>query len=496
MRTFASANKFYLSVALTVLLFYFSIILIFSRTLLDDGDTLWHIRTGQWILEQKQVPTVDIYSYTALGRRWISTEWLAEIFFALAFKIGGWRGVVILSVLTCSAIIAIICFYLLQKLRFSVAIGWTALTALAISPHFLARPHLFSYVAASIWVITLVESYDRDDFRSSMLWLCVVMVVWANLHPSFTFGLALLYVFIGYSCYEKVLRGEYSRCKNELFVMIAASSCALLTPYGVYSGLLTLQTMDMKFALQHVNEWRPPDYQQNKIHLLLIVGLLMAIAGLGVRLHGPRLIAYGMMLILALSYTRGLGIFYLLTPIILARPLSECATWCRAAQVGASSWSAGSSQDPVLLYLHKRPIMVPMIFLMFAVLATAASWRQLNIGPPSSVVPKEALDFVRKAGIMGNVFNSYNFGGALIFSEIPAFIDSRTPPYTDDFLRQSYEIENLLDGEKSAFRLLDDYKVEWVIVRPKVALARALTESNLWDQVYSDKYAVVLVRHR
>ena len=136
-----------------------------------------------------------------------------------------------------------------------------------------------------------------------------------------------------------------------------------------------------------------------------------------------------------------------------------------------------------------------MFFLALATFATAASWRQLGIGPPNSVVPKTALDFVRKVGITGNVFNSYNFGGALIFSGIPTFINSRTPPYTDDFLRESFETENLVDMKK-AFQLLDHYKVEWVILRPKVALVRALAESNRWDEVYSDKYSVVLVRHR
>src|SRR6266567_2158200 len=69
----------------------------FTRTKLEDGKTLWHIRTGQWILNHAKVPIVDFYSYTAAGTRWISTEWLAEIFFALSFNIGEWRGVVILS---------------------------------------------------------------------------------------------------------------------------------------------------------------------------------------------------------------------------------------------------------------------------------------------------------------------------------------------------------------------------------------------------------------
>src|SRR3974377_514452 len=121
-REFVSANKFYLYVALTLMFFYFSIMLFFPRTLLADPDTMWHIRTGQWILHHAQVPTVDFYSYTATGMRWISTEWLSEIFLALSFEIAEWHGVVILSAIACATIVAIICFHLVRNLRFSIAI--------------------------------------------------------------------------------------------------------------------------------------------------------------------------------------------------------------------------------------------------------------------------------------------------------------------------------------------------------------------------------------
>jgi len=495
-REFAARNHFYLSVAITVLLFYFSFLLLFfSRALLADPDTLWHIRTGQWILAHARVPTVDLYSYTAVGKPWISTEWLAEIFFALSFKIGEWRGVVILSALACSAIIAIICFYLVRTLRFTIAIGWTALTSVAISPHFLARPHLFAYILASIWVIKLLESYDSGDFRSSIPVFCVLMVLWANLHPSFTFGIALLCVVVGYSCCEKILRREYLRCKDELFTVIVVTISALFTPYGVYSALLTLHTMNIKYAVKFIGEWHAPDFQQNGIQLFLIVGFLMTMTGLGIRLRGPRLIMYGIVLILGLRYSRGLTMFYLLTPIIFAKPVAD-AIWFRATQLDFSQPEGSrttGNMDPVLLYLQKRSIMIPTMFLAVAIAATAASWHLTGIGPPDSAAPKAALDFVRNAGITGNVFNNYNFGGYLIFKGIPTFIDGRLPPHTDDFLKEYDDAVTLADI-KNPFRLLDKYDVKWVLLLPSDPLVKALAASNLWNDVYSDKFAVVFVR--
>ena len=138
--------------------------------------------------------------------------------------------------------------------------------------------------------------------------------------------------------------------------------------------------------------------------------------------------------------------------------------------------------------------MIPVIFLAMATLTTAsflASDRTLV--HLDSAAPKAALDFVRKAGITGNVFNNYGFGGYLIFKEIPTFIDGRAPPYTDNFLREYFDAVRLADI-KGAFQLLDQYKVTWALLRPTDPLAKALAESKQWHDVYSDKYSVVLVR--
>src|SRR5262249_2105478 len=279
----------------------------------------------------------------------------SEIFYTIAYKIGEWRGVVILSAILCAAVIATLCLYLVRHLRFSVAIGWTALTALAISPHFLARPHLFGYVLIAIWLIILLDCYDREDFNSSAPALCGLMILWANLHGSFTLGLALLYVFAGYSCFERLVRRSHDQCRPMLYVVVAVTICALITPYGIYSAMLTFETTKLKHALHYIDEWHSPDFQQARIHLFLFVGLLAAMAGLGIRLRGPRLIAFGMVTILGLSYTRGLVLFFLLTPIILTRPLLECAVWWRALPPASErSDQTDDASDSVLLYLQKR----------------------------------------------------------------------------------------------------------------------------------------------
>src|SRR5262245_54389242 len=89
-----STNTTSFIIALIAFLLYYSILFTYPNYLLSDADTFWHIRIGQWILDHAQFPTVDFFSYTAAGKPWISTEWLSDVFFATAFKLGGWHAVV------------------------------------------------------------------------------------------------------------------------------------------------------------------------------------------------------------------------------------------------------------------------------------------------------------------------------------------------------------------------------------------------------------------
>ena len=64
----------------------------------------------------------------------------------------------------------------------------------------------------------------------------------------------------------------------------------------------------------------------------------------------------------------------------------------------------------------------------------------------------------------------------------------------DDFVRR-YVNAVTLHNINDAFRLLDEYKVRWVLLSPEDPLGKVLAQSSLWDEVYSDNYSVVLVRH-
>ena len=93
---------FRLMPSLTDIAFLMPVMFLFTRmqgvrSLLGDGDTGWHIRTGEWILAHGQVPYVDMFSFTKPGEPWFAWEWLWDLGAAWIHQRWGLGGVVLVS---------------------------------------------------------------------------------------------------------------------------------------------------------------------------------------------------------------------------------------------------------------------------------------------------------------------------------------------------------------------------------------------------------------
>ena len=62
--------------------------------LLGDGDTGWHLRTGEWIMANGAVPSVDMFAYTRSGEPWFAWEWGWDLAFGWLHREFGMPAVV------------------------------------------------------------------------------------------------------------------------------------------------------------------------------------------------------------------------------------------------------------------------------------------------------------------------------------------------------------------------------------------------------------------
>src|SRR5512140_2498715 len=90
--------------SLTDVAFLFPLMFVFggldgTRTMLGDGDTGWHLRTGEWILAHGQIPRQDLFSFTRPDAPWFAWEWLWDAAFGWLHLRWGMASVVLASLL-------------------------------------------------------------------------------------------------------------------------------------------------------------------------------------------------------------------------------------------------------------------------------------------------------------------------------------------------------------------------------------------------------------
>ena len=152
---------------------------------LFDTDVWWHLRSGQWILENRRIPQLDIFTFSSGNRVWIDLHWGFQVAVALAHAVGGVSGMILLAATASSAAVLIA---LLSREKdwplWVAAFCWLPALAL-LSTRFDPRPEVFSLLYLACFLAILL----RVERRPAPAWaLSPLQVLWVNSHGLFILG--------------------------------------------------------------------------------------------------------------------------------------------------------------------------------------------------------------------------------------------------------------------------------------------------------------------
>lgn len=450
------------------------------KPLLADGDTGWHVAAGGWIIEHGAVPTTDPFSFTFGGRKWIPHEWLSEVLMALSYNAAGWGGVTLLFAGAGAALIVILGFYLRRWLPAPATLVVLASVLALLQPFMLARPHFLALPILATWTIILLLA--REDDRAPPILAAGLMLLWANMHGSFVFGLALIAPF----AIEALVSAPDRRLRTALLwgrFGILAGAAALVTPHGVDGLLFPFEVSAMK-SLPLIIEWQSAQFDRiGGFELILIAFLLFALTR-GLRVPAIRLAILVGLLHLGLHHIRHQMILGVVGALILAEPMGRLLI------------ASAALPKPTLRDLPAGPVQSwrkAVIGMLIVVGATTVIRLALPMERPDyENVPMTALAHVPAELRTAPVFNNYSFGGSLIFAGIRPFIDGRADLYGDAFILQFVRIRN---GNVRAWREAERrWGIRWTILSPSERLTKVLDREPGWRRIYSDKYAVIHVR--
>jgi len=453
----------------------YALLLLAGNRLLLDPDTMWQVTVGQWILDHRAVPVTDVYSFTMRGERWISTQWLAQVVLAGAFRVAGWSGPVVVAASSIAAAFALLALGLSRRLGDSAVLVFVAMALAVSAPHLMARPHVLAMPVMVLWVGALIAAADRG--AAPCFALLPLMVLWANLHGGFVFGLVMLAPVAFDAVCGVAPERRMQLAARWVAFSLAAMIAGCCTPYGWNSLLASQKILSLGGALPLITEWRPSDFGSLGVfEIVLLLGLGLALSH-GIKLPPRRILLLLGLLHLALAQARAAELLGLLAPLVVAAPL--------APQLGRAAAVEGSATPA------KRGAVIAGLATVL-VAGTLVYSSQYRFAPNVRQSPVAAVAALKQLHV-SRVFNDYDFGGYLIENGVAPFIDGRTELYGEKFFVDHNAASGLTEPE-NLFRLLEIYHIEATLLRTQSAATKLLDHIDGWQKIYADEIATVHVR--
>jgi hypothetical protein len=459
-----------------------------------DPDIFWHIVTGQWMVDHRQVVSQDLFTFTVAGKQWIDPEYTTEIIAYLLFKVGGLTLVSLgFAAVTFWGFLLIwrrVGLEMSNKVIAAIAIGIAGLGGVEVwGP----RPQMITFAFTCLELLWL-DRYLRGKSRA-IYWLPLVMVAWANLHGGFLFGL----VPVGVAAFVEIIHwirrvdgDEHKRrVRNLIIIFVACVVAAVLNPRGISLYGYVIQPQFSGVQQSFIAEWQSPNF-----HVLEERGfeLMLLLIPIAFALRRPSLWDVCLTLAvtyLALSAVRHSALFVAAeTPMLI---WSFSAGWDRLALARRTSdWMALRA---------KAMLGGAAAVLVIAIVGTGLFVRSTldrQTTATAANFPVGASDWLAAHPKVGtHMFNQYGWGGYLISRFYPdpnrkVFSFGEATLLGNKVMQQVADVEL---GNPDWQQIFAEYDIDYVVDVPEAPEVLALEVDPQWTQVYDDGLAVIMVKN-
>jgi hypothetical protein len=436
-----------------------------SCCLVVEHDAPWYLACGDLLLRTRSLPLHDPFSFTSTVP-WLNHEWLSEVLLALVYRVGGWAALSLLCALAVAAVVGIAAAGTRREggLDGGAIFVW-ALLAVVLRESFAPRATLFADLAFTTTLVLVV----LDDDAHARLWWCVpIQLAWTQLHGGNPLGVALL-----------ALRFVTGPTRRRALVTALVALATIAGPYGirVHSHFAGAHA-----ALPMIREWQS------------LLGPLAA--GSSSATIALALIASAfVMTLVALRCNAD------------ARARFSCAAVI-VFGVAALRWSRFVTEASIVAAVALAPVVgrawrsrvargVSLAGVLLAVVLAGFGPRTPGLGLDQHGFPVGAVAWLRQHHPRGPMFNSYNFGGYLLWArpEERVFVDGRAfTVYDPAFLAA---LPDLYAHPPRFSALVARYGLRLAVLQRSgrgAVFDEWLSTQPDWSRVYRDGIADVFVR--
>jgi len=476
-----------LTIERTAFFVVFLLLFAMATRVVTDTDMWWHMRTGQFMLETGMPITIDTFSYTFAGTPYNNSSTLAQVIMYLVWSLAGNVGMTLYT-----SIFAVSGMFFLYKAGSGTIYMQAFLLifgAATAATFWSARPQMFSFLFGAIFIYLLFD-YKRNG-RDRLLWMIPIMWIWGNAHTGFPIGYIIVGAFIVGEFLNTIVDSGDSRIPMrgimKLILVTFAMTAVLVinvNGFGVYTA--PLRTFGIEELRRFIQEWQSPDFNQRFTwgFLILLIVSIGAVWSSKRKFDWTEWFLLCGTTIMALMAARNMSFF-----ATVAVPI---ATYHLDNMLRTNGWELRHKE-----FEHPRRARLNLVLILLVVvgvignLLVVADSETIYEGQ-SAILPIDAVNHLNSIELEGNMFNSYNWGGYLIFHapQHDVYIDGRTDLYIE-FLNDYFRVAIGGDDWRDEF---DEWDISFAFIETGSGLAEELTEAEDWRIEYQDDLASIFVK--
>jgi hypothetical protein len=271
-----------------------------------------------------------------------------------------------------------------------------------------------------------------------------------------------------------------------LVISVIAYIALVINPNTVQMWTYSFRTLGIGVLQQSIQEWSSPNFHGRETwpFVFMLLGTLAAV-GLGKkRMESTDLLWVSGFTFLTLYAARNISAFAVVTTPVLSRHLDGLLK-DYGLRIGPSRPARG-----IGLVINWALLIIVILGAGLKIVATLNP--KVVAEAQVQYLPVKAAAYLNRAKPTGPMFNSYNWGGYLMFAapEYPVFVDGRTDLYDDALLTQWLETARAENWQQT----FDQWKIRLVVIERDSPLAEALRHERNWKETNPDKGTAIFER--
>ena len=470
------------------------------------------IKSGEVMLENKAILQHDVFSHTYHGLQYVNSGWLAQVFFAFCEEMGGFKLFILLKTISLLVTITII-YHLIWKMtkHYKISLAFIVFAVVLGFTNWNIRPQIF---IIPIFAFFYSYLYRTEIIKNSLILLfSLLMILWVNLHSSFSLSIILVGIFLFGEAVEKYYYTRSikdltkdSRLKRLLVLLIILVSVTLINPYGI--DIWKDMWANASISQKRSAEWQPT-MMNNFAGYCFIISLV--ISGVILKYSKRRITITEAILLLAFlfaSFKAGRMIIWwgiVSAPILAIHFCSIEAVQKRISRpkkgLESSKLKAQSSKSESECLPLNIAILIVLLISVISLLPWLRPYHPMKtvrtfINPETN--PIEIANYVEREKLEGNMYNNINWGSYLIWRLWPehkVFADNRLHLVPEEIWKDNCEVHH---GYGNWGKVLEKYNVSFVVLSKKdnKRTIEFIEDSPGWKEVFEDEVGAVFVRKR